>query len=135
MKTIVVAYDKNYGIGTNNDLLWLRDLPADLKHFKELTTGQTLLWVDIRMNPLAGHFLSEQNIVVSQSVGQIEVLRLLGVSTKRTSCSRRDIYYRGAQIYNASLKDVDAIEATEVQATFDNATVFFPPFIPLNGKK
>ena len=36
---IVVAYDKNRGIGTGGDLPWGRSLPADLAHFKELTTG------------------------------------------------------------------------------------------------
>ena len=29
MKTIIVAFDQHNGIGANNDLLWLRDLPAD----------------------------------------------------------------------------------------------------------
>ena len=43
MKYIIVGYDKNYGIGANNDLLWHRDLPADLAQFKQLTTGQAVI--------------------------------------------------------------------------------------------
>ena len=43
MKAIVVAYDKNRGIGADNDLLWMRDLPADLAHFKKLTTGKSII--------------------------------------------------------------------------------------------
>ena len=36
MKAIVVV-DKNWGIGKNNDLLFR--LPADMKHFRETTSG------------------------------------------------------------------------------------------------
>ena len=43
MKTIIVAYDKNYGIGANNELLWQGDLPADLQNFKKLTTGNAII--------------------------------------------------------------------------------------------
>jgi dihydrofolate reductase len=39
MKSIVVAYDQAHGIGADNDLLWQRNLPADLAHFKRITTG------------------------------------------------------------------------------------------------
>lgn len=34
---VVVAHDLNYGIGMNNELPW--QCSADMKHFKELTTG------------------------------------------------------------------------------------------------
>ena len=40
-KSIIVAIAKNFAIGKNNDLLY--HLPADMKHFKETTTGHTVL--------------------------------------------------------------------------------------------
>ena len=40
MKTIV-AVDENWGIGKNNDLLF--SLPADMKHFRETTTGKVVV--------------------------------------------------------------------------------------------
>lgn len=38
---LIVAVDKNWGIGKGNDLLC--HLPGDLKHVKELTMGHTLI--------------------------------------------------------------------------------------------
>lgn len=38
---LIVAIDKNNGIGKNGDLLC--HLSADLKHFKEVTTGKTVI--------------------------------------------------------------------------------------------
>ena len=40
MKAIVVV-DKKWGIGKNNDLLF--SLPADMKHFRETTTGKVVV--------------------------------------------------------------------------------------------
>ena len=39
--SIIVAIAENFAIGKNNDLLF--DLPNDLKRFKEITTGKTLV--------------------------------------------------------------------------------------------
>ena len=41
MLSIVVAKAKNNIIGKNNELVW--HLPEDLKHFRELTTGHTII--------------------------------------------------------------------------------------------
>ncbi len=41
MLSIVVAKAKNNIIGKDNKLLW--NIPDDLKHFKELTTGHVII--------------------------------------------------------------------------------------------
>ena len=41
MLSIVVAKAKNNIIGKDNKIIW--DLPEDMKHFKELTTGHTII--------------------------------------------------------------------------------------------
>ncbi len=41
MLSIVVAKAKNNIIGRENKLVW--NIPADMKHFKELTTGHTII--------------------------------------------------------------------------------------------
>ena len=42
MLSIIVAKASNNVIGGNNDLLWR--IPQDLKRFKEITTGHTIIW-------------------------------------------------------------------------------------------
>ncbi|MEO6109985.1 MAG: dihydrofolate reductase [Candidatus Saccharimonadales bacterium] len=127
MKTIVVAFDKKHGIGANNDLLWLRDLPADLKHFKELTTGHTIIMGRNTYNSIGRALPNRQNIVVSHSMDLAEGIELAHSLEEAYDLATQDIYIiGGAQIYAESLKDADIIEATEVKATFDTATVFFP---------
>jgi dihydrofolate reductase len=39
--SIIVAIAQNFAIGKNNDLLF--HLPNDLKHFKEITSGHTII--------------------------------------------------------------------------------------------
>ena len=41
MISAIVAVDENFGIGFNGDLL--EHIPEDLKHFKQLTTNQTII--------------------------------------------------------------------------------------------
>ena len=65
---IVVAYDKNRGIGTGGDLPWGRSLPADLAHFKELTTGGAVVMGRKTYESIGGRPLpNRKNIVLSGS--------------------------------------------------------------------
>ena len=41
MLSIIVAIAKNYVIGKDNKLIW--NIPADLKRFKKITTGHTVI--------------------------------------------------------------------------------------------
>jgi dihydrofolate reductase len=128
MKTIVVAYDKKYGIGANNDLLWVRDLPADLKHFKDLTTGHTIIMGRNTYNSIGRPLPNRQNIVISHSMKpatDIEVADSLDKAYAMANGSEVFIV-GGAQIYELALPTIDEIQATEVDAVFSNATVFFP---------
>lgn len=128
MKTIVVAYDKNYGIGANNDLLWQRDLPADLKHFKDLTSGHTIIMGRHTYNSIGRPLPNRQNIVVSHSMQPLADVEVADSIQKAYAMANGPEIYiiGGAQIYKESLDSVDEIEATEVDALFENATVFFP---------
>ena len=51
MISIIVAKAQNNIIGGNNKLLW--HISDDLKRFKEITSGNTILWVE----KLSNHFL------------------------------------------------------------------------------
>lgn len=64
MISIIAAISEDCGIGKNNDLLW--NIPEDLKRFKRLTWGKTVImgrktWESLPRKPLPGR----KNIVIT----------------------------------------------------------------------
>jgi dihydrofolate reductase len=69
MISIIVAVSDDWGIGLNNDLLF--NIPEDLKRFKRLTTGKTVImgkktWYSLPRRPLPGR----RNIVITDIPGE-----------------------------------------------------------------
>lgn len=128
MKAIVVAMDKNRGIGAENDLLWLRDLPADLAHFKKLTVGKSVIMGRKTFESIGRPLPDRQNIVVSRS-GPIGVKGVLTAHSLEAAYALAQYDVRvigGGQIFASTVDDMDVLYVTEVNAEFPQATVFFP---------
>jgi len=127
MKSIVVAYDRNRGIGASGDLLWQRDLPADLRHFKELTTGHAIIMGRKTYESIGRPLPNRRNIVVSRSMEPVEGVEVAhDLESAFTLAGDNAFVIGGGQIYAESLPFVDMVCATEVDAEFPQATVFFP---------
>ena len=127
---IVVAYDKNRGIGTGGDLPWGRSLPADLAHFKELTTGGAVVMGRKTYESIGGRPLpNRKNIVLSGgevtgAVGAKNFAQALQFASEEPN---QDIFVIGGErVFAEALPEVDTIYATEVDYSFSNADVFFP---------
>lgn len=128
MKAIVVAIDKNRGIGATNDLLWQRDLPADLAHFKKLTTGKSIVMGRKTFESIGRPLPNRQNIIVSRH-GALGIEGTLTAASLETAyaLAQYDVFIiGGGEIYAQAIADVDVLYVTEVQASFPTATVFFP---------
>lgn len=128
MKAIIVAVDQNNGIGADNDLLWQRDLPADLAHFKKLTTGKTIVMGRKTYESIGRPLPDRQNIVVSRS-GPTGVSGVLTAHSLQAAyaLAQYDVFViGGGQIYAQAIDDMDRLYVTYVDATFPQATVFFP---------
>ena len=69
---LIVAIDKNNGIGKNGDLLC--HLSADLKHFKEVTTGKTVImgYNTLISLPKSAPLKNRRNIVLYEKDIEIE---------------------------------------------------------------
>ena len=65
MLSIVVAKAKNNIIGKNNELVW--HLPEDLKHFRELTTGHTIIMGRKTYESLGKPLPNRKHIIFSQN--------------------------------------------------------------------
>jgi dihydrofolate reductase len=128
MKAMVVAYDKNRGIGADNDLLWQRDLPADLRHFRKMTIGKSIImgrktFESIGSKPL----LDRQNIVLSsRPTGVDKVITAGSLAAAYAMAQYPVVVIGGESVFREALPDVDVIYATEVDADFPQASIFFP---------
>jgi dihydrofolate reductase len=128
MKRIIVAYDKNRGIGASNDLLWLRDLPADLRHFRDATMGSTVIMGRKTYESIGKPLANRHNIVISRTPGEIDGVTVVSsFGEAYAAASTKDVYViGGGQVYELAIDSVDEVLATEVDATFPQAEIFFP---------
>ena len=60
---MICALGKNRAIGKNNKLIW--DLPGDLRHFKEVTLGHTVIMGDRTFDSIGRPLPGRKNIVVT----------------------------------------------------------------------
>ena len=129
MKAIVVAYGKNREIGADNDMPWSNSLKDDLKHFKQLTSGSTIIvgrktFASFGNRPLP----NRENIVVTRANEEIEgTIVAHSLDEAYALASSENIFViGGGQVYAEAINDMDVLYITEVNASFNNATVFFP---------
>jgi dihydrofolate reductase len=129
MKTIIVAYDKKFGIGANNDLLWKNELPSDMKHFKSVTTGNAIVMGRNTYVSIGIPLPNRRNIVIShlpEFIRGVEVVGSLQAAYDLVPPDMDLFVIGGGQVYNLAFDSVDRILATEVNAVFKNASIFFP---------
>jgi dihydrofolate reductase len=128
MKRIIVAYDQKRGIGASNDIMWLPDLPADMRHFREVTMGSTLIMGRKTYESIGRPLPGRETIVISRSAESIpDVVVVDTLDSAYNAVTTEDVYIAGGgEIYKLALSTVDEVVATEIHATFPQAEVFFP---------
>ncbi len=127
MKAIIVAVDKNNGIGAENDLLWQRDLPADLAHFKKITTGGSVIMGRKTFESIGRPLPDRENIVISRTPTGIQGILTVNSLNSAYELARYPIFViGGGRVYADAIDDMDVLYVTEVDADFPQATVFFP---------
>ncbi|WIM91424.1 dihydrofolate reductase [Porphyromonas gingivalis] len=128
MISIVVAIAENGAIGYKNDLLW--HLPADLKRFKEMTTGHSIIMGSRTFRSLPkGALPNRRNIVLSrtqQDFPGAEWAASPEVALELVGEEAEAFVIGGAQVYEQMLPFTDKIYLTRVHADFPEADTFFP---------
>ncbi|AIJ34913.1 dihydrofolate reductase [Porphyromonas gingivalis] len=128
MISIVVAIAENGAIGYKNDLLW--HLPADLKRFKEMTTGHSIIMGSRTFRSLPkGALSNRRNIVLSrtqQDFPGAEWAASPEVALELVGEEAEAFVIGGAQVYEQMLPYTDKIYLTRVHADFPEADTFFP---------
>ena len=136
---IIAAVAKNRGIGLDNKLLYW--LPNDLKRFKALTTGHTIIMGRNTFLSLPkGALPNRRNIVLSRTQTAFpgcECYASLDEALRHCTlqeCAQQgidndDIYIiGGASIYSQAMDIADRLCLTEIDDTPEAADVFFPPY-------
>jgi len=128
MISIIVAVAQNDAIGKNNDLLW--HIPADMKWFKKLTLGHTLImgkrtYQSLPVRPLS----NRRNIVITDDPeDHFEgCLTVSSIEEAVTLCNptEENFIIGGASIYRQFLPMTDRLYLTKVHKDFEG-DVFFP---------
>lgn len=127
---IIAAVARNRAIGLANNLIYR--LPNDMRRFKQLTTGHTVIMGRKTFLSLPkGALPHRRNIVLSRTVDRLEGCDCYAsLEAALQSCAPNDDIYviGGASVYAATMAVADRLLLTEVDDTPASADTFFPPY-------
>jgi len=124
--SIVVAISENHAIGKDNKLLW--HLSADLKHFKEITTGHTIIMGRKTYESVGRPLPKRRNIIITRQPIAIEGCEVVNsIEAALTLCADEDEVFivGGAEVYRQSMHLTNRIYLTIVHKEFEGDS-FFP---------
>ena len=126
--TIIVAAAENNAIGKDNDLIW--SLPNDLKRFKKLTSGHSIIMGRKTFDSFPGLLPNRKHIVISRNKNisfsnEVTVVNNFEDAIKETGDDENPFIIGGGQIYKLAMDLGDKIELTRVHEEF-KADTFFP---------
>ncbi|HEY0769060.1 MAG TPA: dihydrofolate reductase, partial [Sphingobacteriaceae bacterium] len=103
--------------------------PADLKHFKRITTGHTVIMGRKTYESMGKALPNRRNIVITRqtaySLPDAEVTHSLKEALDSCSTEKEVFVVGGAEIFKESLPISDKIYLTRIHKSFD-ADTFFP---------
>lgn len=127
----IVVVAENGAIGKNGDLLC--HLPADLKHFKNITMGHTIImgrrtWESLPKGALPGR----KNVVITRNADFVaegaEVYHSLEEALDATACDEGRFIIGGGMLYREAFSLTNVLHLTKLHASFPDADTFFPEF-------
>ena len=127
---LIAAIAKNNAIGFENKLIYW--LPNDLKRFKELTTGHTIIMGSNTFRSLPkGALPNRRNIVLSRKESGFPGCETFSsLEEALANCSDTELVYiiGGEMLYRTALPHADILCLTEIDDTPENADALFPEF-------
>ena len=134
MISIIAAVAKNGVIGNNNGLPWY--IPEDLKHYKQITTGHTMIMgrktFESIMKSLGKPLPNRKNVVVTRNIGykvpqEVLVYSSIEDALEATKDDGEVFINGGGEIYAQTFKLADKLYLTELHEDKEG-DVFFPEF-------
>ncbi len=126
--SIIVAIAENFAIGKNNDLLF--HLPNDLKRFKKITSGHTIIMGRNTLLSLPKWPLpNRRHIVITDDKNDnfpgCEMVFSIGEATEKVKNEKEAFVIGGGMIYKQFYPIAGKLYLTLVHKPFD-ADVYFP---------
>lgn len=129
MLSIIVAKAKNNIIGKENKMVW--HLPADLQHFKEITTGHVIIMGRKTFESLGKVLPNRKHIVFSQNPDfkvndeNVQVVHSMLEIQEYIENEEENFVIGGAMIYNLLMPHVTKMYVTQIEEEFEG-DCFFP---------
>lgn len=128
MISMIVAIDRNNAIGRGGDQLAY--ISADLKHFKAVTSGHTIVMGRKTSNALPkGTLPNRRNIVITRNADcHIEGAEIVHSVDEAIEITRNDDVYviGGGEVYRQFMPKAERLYVTEIDEQFEDADTFFP---------
>jgi dihydrofolate reductase len=130
--SIISAIGKNNEIGRKNALLW--DLPADMKHFRETTSGHTVIMGQKTFESMGRPLPNRRNIILTldkkfhrEDAETVYSLEELDELLKKSENPDGEFFIiGGGQIYKLFIDKANKLYITHVEVEFPDADTFFP---------
>ena len=129
MLSIIVAKANNNVIGKDNSLIW--HLPEDLKRFKTLTTGHTIIMGRRTFESLGRVLPNRKHVILCNDMKMdiddenIEILEDISMLDKYINSEEENFVIGGATIYRLLMPYASKMYITEIDEVFDG-NVSFP---------
>jgi dihydrofolate reductase len=126
----IVAIAQNLAIGKDGKLPW--HYPADLKFFKDTTTGNAIVMGANTFRSIGKPLSNRLNIVLSRNSSIEPMPEVLRLSDKEEVIDlaqylNRDVYIiGGAEIFRSFADDIEKWFVTDVPDDVEDADVFMP---------
>ena len=128
MLSIIVAIAKNHIIGKNNELLW--SIPEDMKHFRETTTGHTVIMGKRTFESIGKPLPNRKNVVIAQKdevfedKTGIEIVNSLEELEEYEKSQEECFVIGGAMIYKQLMTKCKKMYITLIDKEFEGDVSF-----------
>ncbi len=128
MISIIAAIGKNNELGKENKLLW--SLPADMKHFKDTTSGHTVIMGRKTFESIGKALPNRKNIVITRDTNfkseGTEIAHSLEEALEKTNTGEEVFVIGGGEIYKQAINIANKLYITHIENEDKEADSFFP---------
>lgn len=128
MLSIIVAIAKNNVIGKDNQLIW--HLPEDLKRFKRLTTGKTIIMGRKTFESLGRVLPNRKHVILTKSIDYqvenevVEVVNDVSSLQKYIDSKEEHFVIGGGAVYHLLMPYANKLYITKINEEFKGDTYF-----------